>query len=190
MSEPGENYEKLLAASLARVTDWLKFSETKNGALLALASAWVVASSNVALRKEGIPDGYEWVLPLSICFFLVAILRLIWSFMPKIDFGRFLPHRQRRYRPNNLIFYGDIADVDVADIEGEVKSRYYPFAKDEFRDEYLQDMILQIRVVSGIAHQKFTAFRTAGLLCFVGAVVLTVPSLRFIGGRLWNWWGL
>lgn len=55
MAELLENYEKLLSASLAPVTDWLKFSETKNAALLALASGWTVAATNVALRKEGIP---------------------------------------------------------------------------------------------------------------------------------------
>lgn len=190
MAEPAENYEKLLSASLARVTDWLKFSETKNAALLTLASAWTVASANVALRKEGIPSGYEWVLPLSIAFFLTAIMRLIWSFMPRISLPSFLSSSERRYRDTNLIFYGDIAEVDHSAIAGDIEARYMPAAKDTYRDEYLRDIAQQIRIISAITQAKFKAFRTAGWLCFVGAAVLTGPSLRFIAGRLWQWWGL
>lgn len=189
MAEPVENYEKILTANLARITDWLKFSETKNGALLALTSAWTVASTNVALRKEGIPEGYEWVLPLSIAFFLVAMLRLILSFMPRISLPAFLAKPERRYRDTNLIFYGDIAEVGHSAISDEFQGRYLPVAKDSYRDEYLRDLAQQIRIVSGIVQAKFKAFRTAGWLCFVGVVVLTGPSLRFIAGRLWHWWG-
>lgn len=190
MAEPLENYEKVLSASLARVTDWLKFSETKNAALLALSSAWTVAATNVALRKEGIPSGYEWVLPLSIAFFLLAMVRLIWSFMPRISLPAFLSKAERRYRDTNLIFYGDIAEVDLASIAADIEARYMPATKDSYRREYLCDISQQIRIISGIAQAKFKAFRTAGWLCFVGAMVLTVPSLRFIAGRLWQWWGL
>lgn len=189
MADAVENYEKLLAANLVRITDWLKFSETKNGALLALASGWTVASTNVALRKEGIPTGYEWVLPLSIAFLLLAILRLIWSFMPKISTSDFLPKASRRYRGVNLLFYGDIAEVDLLEFPTELESRYMPASKDSFRAEYLADMAHQVQILSCIAHGKFKAFRTAGWLCFTGLVVLTLPSLLFIAGKLCHWWG-
>jgi len=190
MAEPLENYEKLLSASLGRVTDWLKFSETKNAALLALTSGWTVASTNVALRKEGIPSGYEWVLPLAIAFFLVAMVRLMLSFMPKISLPAFLIKSERRYRDTNLLFYGDIAEVDLSDIAAYSEARYMPANKDSYRSEYLRDIAQQIRIISCIAEAKFKAFRTAGWLCFAGTIVLTVPSLRFIAGRLWQWWGL
>lgn len=189
MAEAVENYEKLLAANLARITDWLKFSETKNAALLALASGWTVASTNVALRKEGIPTGYEWVLPLSIAFLLIAILRLIWSFMPRVSIAAFLPKSARRYRGVNLLFYGDIAGVDLSDIPAELESRYMPASKDNYRSEYLADMSQQLQILSCIAQGKFKAFRTAGWLCFIGLVVLTLPSLLFIASKLWYWWG-
>lgn len=184
MAEPIENYEKILTASLARVIDWLKFSETKNGVLLALASAWTVAAANVAVRTDGVPAGYEWALPLSISIFLIAILRLIWSFMPQISLPNFLSRSARRYRGTNLIFYGDIAEVEIAEIGKEMEDRYLPTAKGSYRSEYLADIAQQIRIISGIANDKFKAFRTAGWLCFAGMAVLAWPSVKAIAALL------
>lgn len=178
MAEPTENYEKLLAANLSRVIDWLKFSETKNGVLLALASGWTVAAINVAIRKEGIPAGYGLILPVSIAIFLIAIVRLVWSFMPQISLPKFLAPSARRYRDTNLIFYGDIAELEVADATSEMEKRYLPTAKDTYRSEYLGDLAQQIRIISGIANSKFKAFRTAGWLCFAGLVVLAWPPVK------------
>jgi len=49
-------YEKLLTANLQRAVDFVKFAETKNAALLALSSAWVVAALNldswIFIRKQ------------------------------------------------------------------------------------------------------------------------------------------
>ncbi|KQN09086.1 Pycsar system effector family protein [Sphingomonas sp. Leaf28] len=187
MAEPSENYEKLLTANLARVIDWLKFSETKNGVLLALASGWTVAAVNVAVRKEGIPDGYEWMLPLSIAILMVAIIRLVWSFMPQISLPKFLAPSARRYRDTNLIFYGDIAEVDVGNAASEMEKRYLPSGKDTYRSEYLGDLAQQIRIVSGIANSKFKAFRTAGWLCFTALVALAWPTTKAIATHLLGW---
>ena len=187
MAEPVEIYEKVLAASLARVIDWLKFSEAKNGVLLALASAWTVACVNVAVRKEGVPAGYEWALPLSIALFMIAMARLVWSFMPQISLPKFLSRSARRYRDTNLIFYGDIAEVDIAEIGRELEARYMPASKDSYSSEYLTDMAQQIRIISGIANAKFKAFRTAGWLCFAGVVVLAWPSVKAIVTQLLGW---
>ena len=184
MAEPIENYEKVLTASLARVIDWLKFSETKNGVLLALASAWTVAAINVTVRTDGVPTGYDRALPLSITIFLIAILRLAWSFMPQISLPKFLSRSARRYRGTNLIFYGDIAEVETEEIEKEMEDRYLPTAKDSYRSEYLTDMAQQIRIISVIANEKFKAFRTAGWLCFTGVVVLVWPSVKTIAANL------
>ena len=187
MAEPLENYEKVLTASLARVIDWLKFSETKNGVLLALASAWTLACVNVAVRKEGVPAGYEWALPLSIAIFLIAIVRLVWSFMPQISLPNFLSRSAQRYRDTNLIFYGDIAEVDIAEIGKELEGRYMPATKDSYRSEYLYDMAQQIRIISGIANTKFKAFRTAGWLCFTSIVILAWPSIKAIVVHVLGW---
>lgn len=116
-------YEKILVASLAHVTDWLKFSETKHGALLAFVSAWAVASGNMLFRKEGGPAGYAHMLPIATLCFVAAALRLIWSFMPRVDLASFLWRGHRASREANLILYGDIAGYDVAAFPDVIKSR-------------------------------------------------------------------
>ena len=45
-------YEKILTANLQRTIDFLKFAEAKNAALLALASAWVVAIFNLTCSHK------------------------------------------------------------------------------------------------------------------------------------------
>lgn len=170
-----EAYEKLLVASLARVTDWLKFAETKNGALLAFVSAWTVAIANLLAKDGGPPAAFATVLPVAAYLFIAAGLILLIAFVPKITLSDFFRRSGAALRPINYIFYGDIADQKLTDFPAKVKAKYLPGEGESATAGYLDDLAMQVHVISSIARFKFRMFKAAGWITVVGLAVLAWP---------------
>jgi Family of unknown function (DUF5706) len=176
MFEPGEAYEKILIANLARVIDFLKFAEAKNAGLLALSSAWVLASINLECSGR-VPTGrFSLAIPLALVFALCAALLAAWSFSPKLHLPRFLGGKRAGPHSKNLLFFADIASVTPKTLEQDLRSRYHP-EKAEFRDEYLHDLTIQISVVSSITLRKMHLFGGGVLFVIAAAITLLVPAL-------------
>src|SRR4051794_33193573 len=88
-------YEKVLAASLARVIDLVKFAEAKNAALLAFTSAWTVAIANLMARENSTPLAFAAFMPISGALFLIAALLALYSILPRVDLSKFFKGEQR-----------------------------------------------------------------------------------------------
>lgn len=170
-----EAYEKVLVASLTRVTDWLKFAETKNGALLAFVSGWTVAIANLIAKDGGPPAAFAGVLPISAYLFISAGLILLIAFVPKITLSDFFRTSAATHRPVNYIFYGDIAEQSIVGFSGKLKARYLPADGASAAENYLDDLAVQIHVISVIARFKFRMFKAAGWLTVAGLVILAWP---------------
>ena len=172
MSGPEEAYEKILIADLQRAIDFLKFAEAKNAALLALSSAWALASINLECGGRTLLGLLRLAVPATLVLVLCAAILTAASFFPKLKLPWFLGGRKAGPHPENLLFFGDIAGMTLKTFEQEIRSRYYP-AKDEHRQEYLHDLAVQIQVNSVITLRKMTLFKWAvGLVIAAGGCLL------------------
>jgi hypothetical protein len=108
-----ESYEKILAADLQRVIDFLKFAEAKNGALLTFASAWILAIIGLLSGDRALPVGvstaFSVVLPLVDDGW--AFSRWHPSYRASI-WDRSLAASRAGPHPKNLPYFGDISLYD------------------------------------------------------------------------------
>ncbi|WP_114393238.1 Pycsar system effector family protein [Oleisolibacter albus] len=171
-----EGYEKLLTAQLARVIDFLKFAEAKNGAMLAFCSAWLVAVS------KAVTDDHTQafvIIPLLLTVppvLLVAVLTLI-SFLPR------LPFRARRPvpgRPCDLLFFADVLHLNAADYSLLLRQRYYPEEGRFCRDEYFDDLVAQITANSRIAYHKYRMFNRSAMILIATVAVAVFSALALL----------
>lgn len=179
-----EAYEKALVGSLTRVTDWLKFAETKNGALLAFVSAWTVAIANLLAKDGGPPAAFAMVLPIAAYLFIAAGLILLIAFVPKITLSDFFRRSGATRRPVNYIFYGDIAAQRLTEFPAKVKAKYLPAQGNSATAGYLDDLAVQVHVISSIARFKFRMFKAAGWITVIGLAVLAWPIIATIVSRM------
>ena len=167
-----EAYEKILTANLQRAIDFLKFAEAKNAALLALISAWVVASINFICSDKIIPACLSVSVSLALVFALTAGLLAMLSFMPRLQLPTFLGGKRAGPHPKNLLYYSDISSLPIKTFEQDIHANYFPDAKG-YKDSYLHDLIVQISVNSEITLRKMRLFRWAmGLVLLAGSIIL------------------
>ena len=152
-----------LSSALARVLDLLKFGETKNGALLAFSSAWILAVIGLLSRAAYLPKLIAVSLLLSIPLLAASALLALWSLLPKLTIARF--HRDPA-QPPSMLFFGDIATFDTAAYAARVKERYAE------ADNIVNDLAIQVSVNSKIARRKFKLFNVGAAFALVALIML------------------
>jgi len=186
-SNQNEYYEKILNGNLQRAIDFLKFAEAKNAALLALSSAWIMAIVSLLCNGKTIPD------PLSKSILFVLVLALISgilsmiSFMPRLNLPTFLGGRRAGPHSKNLLYYGDIASVPIKNLSKELYTRYYPDSN-EYKEDYFNDIAVQISVNSEITLRKMILFRWGLTFIMLSGLILLIPFVYIalkILGVLW-----
>ncbi len=186
--EAAEAYERILTANLERAIDFVKFGEAKNAALLALSSAWVVATINLELSGRQIPDAWAANIVLTLLFSLCAALLAMASFLPRLHLPWFLGGKKAGPHPKNLLYFGDISSLTIKTLEPDLHARYFPKANMP-TDEYIHDLVVQIGVNSQIAHRKMRFFYFGMWLILFAALALLLPvvgmSLKIARG-LWQ----
>jgi len=144
--------EACLRDTLTRTTDWVKFAETKNAALLTFASAWLLALGNMALGPNDIPDdtrsAIAWAAPFV---FLGATLAII-SILPRLRLKKSIK------AGSNPLFYDQIHVTTGAALLSEMQTRYAVSAGQRFSVQYLEDLAEQLTKNSHIASRKFRLF--------------------------------
>jgi hypothetical protein len=175
-----EAYERGLVASFLRVHDWVKFAEAKNAALLAFASAWTVAIGNILTKDPAAPAIYAGVLPVAGAMFLIAALISILSFMPRVDMRAFLAPDDASSRPENLLFYGEIRKIPIAEFPKKLRERYEPPKGKAATEEYLDDLACQIHINSSIADRKFFLFKVAVWIVMAGMMLVAWPGVKYL----------
>src|ERR1035438_9648140 len=122
--KPDEAYEKILTGNLQRAIDFLRFAEAKNAALLALASAWVVAIISLESSGKTIPPRLALSLLVALLLALCAGLLAMLSFLPRLHLPGFLGGHRAGPHPRNLLYFGDISTLPVKTLEQDLRSRY------------------------------------------------------------------
>ncbi len=178
-AKSGEIYEQILASNLQRAVDFLKFAEAKNAALLALSSAWVVASINLVCSGKSVRSQLGTGILVALFCSLCAALAAMASFFPKLHLPGFLGGKKAGPHPKNLLYFGDISSLPIRTLEADLYKRYYP-SGGSHTDEYLHDLIVQIAVNSQIANRKMRLFSLG--LCFIlsASAALFLPALNML----------
>lgn len=173
-----EAFERILSASLQRVIEFLKYAEAKNGALLTLASVWGLAVINVLVTEKPISPHYKAALSLSLPFIIGAGMIAILSFVPRMHLARFLGGRRAGPHLPNLLYFGDVRKLTVAEVERQFQERYFPTNERAMTDSYLRDISVQIGVNSQIVRRKLVYF-SIGLWFMALAVVVPLIPLAW-----------
>ncbi len=163
-----EAYERCLTNSLARVVEFLKFAETKNAAVLTFASAWLLAGLSFLTGTSAEHLAWRPAFLLAMCLFAASALAALFSFLPKLDLGK---HHRDPERAKALLFFGDAATFEPWAYRDRVRQRYQPPQEHSATESYLDDLAVQIVVISQITVRKFRIFNAAVLLVGAGALI-------------------
>lgn len=172
--------EKVLTANLSRAIDWLKFAETKNAALLTFSSAWIVGLFNYI--SSSAPEFLKTCAMWSIPFFVLAAILAVVSFVPRTVLGKFYSRKISGSRERNLLFFGDLKDVDLGAASQEIRARYSPDADRALADKYVDDVSVQLVVISRIAYHKFSLFDwgAAAVISAFIVMMIVVPAAALL----------
>ena len=172
-----EAFEKLLAADLQRVMEFLKYAEAKNGALVTLSSAWTLAIIGLLATEKPIAVAYRTPLKQCLVFIVLAGLCSLISFYPRMRLPRFLGGRRAGPHPPNLLYFGDLKKLTPKEVEQQLRDRYFPEEGHAATQPYLHDLSVQIAVNSQIVCRKMQLFTAAVIL--VGLAVLVPLILHY-----------
>jgi hypothetical protein len=144
---------------------WLEYGEKKNLALLTIVGFEMTIlnffEKQISFKYLKVP-----FIPLILAFIMALI-----SFYPKTDYLEFL---KRTKLPEdsgalNLVFYGDIQKLSISSYI-EAMEKYNNI---KIRDNKpAEDLCSQIVILSKIATNKFTLFKTALFLAMLGQFAL------------------
>jgi hypothetical protein len=156
---------ELLWKTYDLVKYWLEYGEKKNLALLT-----IVGFEMTILNFFEKQVRYEY-LKISLTPLILAFIMALISFYPKTDYLEFL---KRTKLPEdigmmNLIFYGDIQKlsigsyIDAMERHNDIRIR---------GNKSAEDLCSQIVILSKIATNKFTLFKTALFMAMLGQITL------------------
>ncbi len=170
-----EALEKILSGTLARVIEFNKFAEAKNGILATFSSGWVLALVGMLVSGKDTPKPFLAAAYLALPVFAISALLCIYSLLPKTKLPSFTRLQSTEHEPN-LLYYGDIAALGLDDLKRLVLQHYMPAVGSSVTNRYISDLCIQIGVVSRIAIRKFDLFSTS-LYFSVGALLMVFVAL-------------
>ena len=163
-SDKGSDFE-LLWKTYELVKYWLEYGEKKNFALLTIVGFEMTVLNFFEKQVK-----YEY-LKISLAPLILAFIMALISFYPKTDYLEFL---KRTKLPEdigtlNLVFYGDIQKLSISSYI-EAMERHNGIG---IRGNKLaEDLCSQIVILSKIATNKFTLFKTALFMAMLGQIAI------------------
>ncbi|PYE92093.1 hypothetical protein C8J35_1308 [Rhizobium sp. PP-F2F-G38] len=150
-----ESYEKILSTHHGQMIDFVKFAEIKNAALLTFTSIWIGSIIGFLRAQTSLPLGYDTAFLFALPFLCCAALLSLKSFLPRL-----LHHHHKSLDgARNLLFFGDIARIEVEQYGQRARERYYPLEGASFNERYLNDLTVQIAVQAHIVCRMVGALR-------------------------------
>jgi hypothetical protein len=181
--ESNDAYERLLLHNLQRVIDFLRFAEAKNAALLTLSSALAIALGNILLNSE-LSGAIRLGLWVVLMLMMVAGVIAISTFMPRLNLPRFLGGGLAGPHPKNLLYFGDIASLTIKEFRSMIEERYGPADAARMKQEYLDDLLVQVLVNSQITDCKMRVFRAGATVMASAGIIALVTVAGWGAGWL------
>ena len=168
--------ESRLTTSFARVNDWLRFAELKNGALATLNGAAIVSIHQLADWHTPVPWGAWWWMWWATLAFACSIVISLGSFYARIEPKGFELPRVVGPTQANAVFFGHLADMR----RDEVLARLVKGYSAGQPDRYLEDLADQIVINAKNARNKFAFFNLALMATMWG-------TMTPVGWLLFHW---
>lgn len=174
--------EPMMIANLARAIDFVKFGEAKNAALLTFASAWLLASANVAVGEAGVATEVRLALILGVPFIAVAAFLALISFLPRTDLNAL--RRAPKTNPRrNYLYFGDLSQLPADNCHQRFSDRFLSAGEGRLNEAYFDDLGCQIIVNSKVAAQKFLLFTWGVRSLILGLGVYAVAAVILVMSR-------
>lgn len=141
--------------------------------MLAFASAWIVGLINLLASDKPLPPGFQSAAAFALPVFGGAAIISLISFFPRLR-----PSKVARDpdAPKNLLFFGDIADVELDEYRRDSRKAHRTPAGST-SDGYVEDLETQAWINSRIARRKYRFFSLAALFAVAAIVILIIPAV-------------
>ncbi|WP_100404255.1 Pycsar system effector family protein [Bacillus solitudinis] len=161
------------------VSEWLKFAEAKNAALLTFNGVLLFGIIGVISSANKLPDDIVNFLYFCSFLLLINIVIILCSFLPALRQTNKTKNKQyvNYEATKNYLYYGDIHNLNEQSLLLAIKEKY-KMNFDE-ANSYNKDLGLQILSVSAIAWRKykyFTFCTRINLFIFL----ITIIKLSFV----------
>lgn len=184
-----DKLEGKLTMLLKDTTDWLKFAEAKNLALITFNSAWLSYFIKSIFDVNNMESNKIYVIASIFC--IISLLICFIAFIPKlIDFklikkvAKMLIGKQS---PNdNMLFYKHICKYEPSEYyekfqrkfpDGEVFDKY-----NSNQNRYVKELVRQISALAHIAFKKYLLFNLAIIITIIPFVIFLVEVIKKING--------
>jgi hypothetical protein len=162
--------EEKLRYILTTVSEWLKFAEAKNGALL-VADTAILFGVFTVLNRSTVQRVFIY---LAVILVIVSAISSLVSFIPQLKVFSFTS-KKRAGKKASLVFYGHIAEYEPQSyIEAlHAESGTEPAVIAPMEVDYAQQIITNSR----IAVRKYRCFNVGLCLTVLALLFLLVASL-------------
>jgi hypothetical protein len=166
------------------VTEWLKFAETKNAALLTFNGVLLFGIVRLLQSNVSYFTTYTKVFTVCIIILTVNICINLMSFIPALTQSKKQKVKSNLLPQNindlNLLFYKNLKDFNEVNFLEAIIKKYNLPVTDQ-TDEYLKDLSLQIVTLASIATKKYMFFSiSAYITSFVILLVILKTLFNFI----------
>jgi hypothetical protein len=156
------------------INEWLRYAETKNGALVALSGAALAGVANALSAAPSIPTLPKVFGICSVLCLAISCLIALLSFVPRINRWKLSAARKgvSDIDRDNLIFFADLSKYTPEEFLDSMALRY--FQNDKYataRQKSHLDLANQIIINSRITSAKFALFKI-GVWFLISAVPL------------------
>lgn len=160
--------EDRLKHTLQFVNDWLKFSEAKNAALVALVAV-ILSEFSTSLSDE--TSGWIWWLnALGVWSITAGGILSLMSFIPRLTF-KWSQSTTAMSAEDNLFYFGDISKYSAF----QYLDALYAAENQENQKRKLEaDLAGQIVINSKIAMKKYRQFTCAAFAALLGFILIGV----------------
>ncbi len=165
--------EDHLISLLNRVTDWLKFAETKNTAAVGLSSTALGVIVTFLVAGPPVPDIAGAGLGIGAVMLMVSLMLAVASFLPSTNLEKHLTGRPEPPGAiDNLLFYGHLARYEPRGLVAAVAEHYFDRKGDDAQpSKFALDIAGQIVVNARITVRKLELFRYSLMLFGFGVLI-------------------
>ena len=165
-----------LRFTLGLVNDWLRFAETKNGAIIVVNAGAVLAIVKFTQELSWNTPAGIWVFAMALLLSVSGVIAMI-SFLPDILPKRKSPIRCPR-KDGNLLFFRDLAYYDKLSLLEAIAEQEESSVPQN--SAVLEDYAEQIITNSQIALRKYNFFRWAAWITIAGIITPIVAGALFV----------
>jgi len=160
------------------IREWLKFAETKNGALLTFNAAALFGLVTIITSKTEWLLSFKGGLTAALITLIISIFILLYSFLPSLWESKKI--KDGIYSDNiNLRFYKDIYKLDSETYIKELYKLYFNDGNPTISKSECH-LAAQIIALSSISVRKYYTFTISLILTGVSVLVPSIDLVLYI----------